>query len=809
MAMNQKKFDYGLDHTLRDTRPLLTKIRDFFADSTVAMVTLLIMAMIIFVPETGILFADLVLVFAVWFFWWAFKYPKDIIHKMPASSPYPDGRNTGGGRSGQAEGILYMGNADPGNEEIWFTNEDARTHVLYLGTTGSGKTEGLKSMVSNALTWSSGFIYVDGKADTDLWSSLSAMARRFGRDDDLLVLNYMTGNSDARAASNSMNPFSSGSASYLAQMLVSLMPEAEGDNAMWKERAVALLSSLMPALTYQRDHLNEPLNIGRLRQVLNFPDVIKLSRDERLPERIRESIKGYLDTLPGYVDEVFDDNGKQKPMGPDQPMVDVQVPQQQHGYLSMQFTRALQSLGDDYGYIFDVENADVDMKDVVLNRRILVVLIPALEKSTDETANLGKIVAATLKGMMGSTLGANVEGEAATTIDNKPTNSATPFMTVFDEVGYYTAPGMAVMAAQARSLGFCLVYAAQDLPAMEKRIKEEARSITANCNIKIFGKLEDPSDTKDFFEKTVGNALVTEVSSFSINGGSLTGSYLDAQQASVQLRPRSSYDGIKKFKEGQAVLCFGEIVNDAKMYYANPGKAAAMRVQRYLALDKMSDDITKHMGQIQKLRDCLVDKEWNAKKADISVESNAEIEKMAEDLDILQPVEADDPLKTGALALTGMYLLDHPDALEQADTLAQPKAKTEPPQQQAQTPQTPASQPLPKTGGDDSLTWANVINGDVLSDDEGDEEEDGEAGSGGSGSSAVNPDYSASDAVDQMARDGTADMPDNLSDAVKDILKSAAESLSAGLFSLPTISTDAGTGAPTPPKQPPASPAKA
>lgn len=88
------------------------------------------------------------------------------------------------------------------------------------------------------------------------------------------------------------------------------------------------------------------------------------------------------------------------------------------------------------------------MLDVVLNRRILIVLIPALEKSADETANLGKIVAATLKGMMGTLLGATVEGESSTVIDNKPVHSSTPFMTIFDEVGYYTTQGMAVMAAR-------------------------------------------------------------------------------------------------------------------------------------------------------------------------------------------------------------------------------------------------------------------------------------------------------------------------------------------------------------------------
>ena len=57
-----------------------------------------------------------------------------------------------------------LGNDHETNEEIWFTNSDARTHCLYLGTTGSGKTFGLKSYACNALCWASGFVYIDGKA---------------------------------------------------------------------------------------------------------------------------------------------------------------------------------------------------------------------------------------------------------------------------------------------------------------------------------------------------------------------------------------------------------------------------------------------------------------------------------------------------------------------------------------------------------------------------------------------------------------------------------------------------------------------
>ncbi len=187
-------------------------------------------------------------------------------------------------------------------------------------------------------------------------------------------------------------------------------------------------------------------------------------------------------------------------------------------------------------------------------------------------------------------------------------------MTVFDEVGYYTASGMAVMAAQARSLGFSLIFSGQDLPAMKKRVREEANSIVANCNIKIFGKLEDPTETKDFFEKTVGSGFFTEVSSFSMEGGGSMGSYFDSKQASVQLRPRASYDGLREFKEGEAVMCFAGVLYDTKIFYSNPGHAKAMRVTRFLGLAPPDNLTMRHAKTIRDLRDRMVHKSWTAKK---------------------------------------------------------------------------------------------------------------------------------------------------------------------------------------------------
>ena len=640
-----KKHFVNQRNLLRDARPASVRIKDYWNQpSSMTSVMVVFVAGLVAVPEV-VPFADIILVISFFYARWVlFKTTIELPFKMPkAAAPLPDPHNPAPGKSGagKSEGILYLGNVDEADHpdhgrELWLTNTDARTHVLFLGTTGSGKTEGLKSIVANALTWGSGFVYIDGKADTDLWASLYALARRFGRDDDLLVLNYMTANSDNGAVSNTMNPFSNGSASYLTNMVVTLMPDAGGDNAMWKERAVALMGALMPALTWKRDKAGLLLDVGILREYIELPAIIRLSRDPSLPERIVRALQGYLRTLPGYIDAAFDDEGNERPPSSDQPMYDLQVARQQHGYLSMQFTRSLQSLGDEYGYIFKAQLADVDVLDVVLNRRILVGLIPSLEKSGDEAANLGKIVVASLKGMMGATLGNTVEGSWENAIGSKQTRSSSSFMTVFDEVGYYTAQGMAVMAAQARSLGFSLIFAAQDLPSMEKRIKQEAQSILANCNLKIFGKLEDPGDTKKFFGDHVGDGFVLETNGMQAKTDTVTGLFMNKPffdnygTTGPVLRVRAAYDHLRGQREGEVHMFFAEFLVRARMFYAVADRVQALRVHKLLPLPPTLPTTVKRERAITEVGSRLKDPDWTATSIAAEAKGTPEITRLAE-----------------------------------------------------------------------------------------------------------------------------------------------------------------------------------
>ena len=131
---------------------------------------------------------------------------------------------------------------------------------LIFGSTGSGKTEALVSIAYNALLQGSGFIYVDGKGDNSLFAKIFSMVRSMGREDDMLLINFMTGARDIvgpqkKRLSNTMNPFCNGSSSMLSQLVVSLMDSGaqSSDGDMWKGRAIVFVEALMKVLVAMRD----------------------------------------------------------------------------------------------------------------------------------------------------------------------------------------------------------------------------------------------------------------------------------------------------------------------------------------------------------------------------------------------------------------------------------------------------------------------------------------------------------------------------------------------------------------------------
>lgn len=595
---------------IRDTRTIWQRMGDFFRSPLAVALTLFVGAIsAVIIPGV----ADFLFVVGIFVFLIAFTRRTTLPFRLPQSSHLTDYNDLAPGKNTprKARGIYFFGNEQKTNMELWFSNEDMRTHVLMFGSTGSGKTEALVSMAYNALLQGSGFIYVDGKGDNSLFAKVFSMVRSMGREDDMLLVNFMTGAKDIigpqkKRLSNTLNPFSIGSSSMLAQLVVSLMDQSAGspDGDMWKGRAIAFVEALMKILVAMRDSGHILLDANSIRNYFALDRIEAMVLDkvfirdgglepvslEGIPPIVMEPITNYLITLPGFNKEK---KGKQ-----------VSQVLEQHGFITMQLTRVFTSLADTYGHILRTKLAEVDLRDVVLNRRILVVLLPALEKSPDELANLGKVIIASLRAMMASGLGDEVEGEYRDLIQRKPTNSPSPYLCILDEYGYYAVKGFAVVPAQARSLGFSVVFAGQDLPAFQKASKEEAASIGANTNIKICMKLEDPMETWDFFMKTAGESYVTHVESYQADAKSLTNSYLDTKSAKLEKRARVDLLDLKEQREGEAHIFFKSKVVRASMFYADPRPVKKMRLTHFLKVDLPSDDlVNKFVKSLDRIKE--------------------------------------------------------------------------------------------------------------------------------------------------------------------------------------------------------------
>jgi len=656
---------HELDPTLllRDTRTFTQRLADFFSDPTnIAILLFSLAAIAYYFSEV----ATLLLIVGGLFFLYSFTRKQKLPFRLPQVSRVKDFNDIKPGlqKPNIARGIAYFGNDRKSGEELWFANEDMRTHALIFGSTGSGKTEALVSLAYNALIQGSGFIYVDGKGDNSLYAKVFSLVRSMGREDDLLLINFMTGARDivgpqTKRLSNTLNPFCQGSSSMLTQLVVSLMGSSSqsSDGDMWKGRAIAFVEALMRLLVYMRDEGAILLDANSIR---NYFDLQRLEsividkvfpRDEQesinieqIPKLVTDPLRNYLNTLPGYNKEK---KGKQ-----------VSQVLEQHGFITMQLVRSFSSLADTYGHIIRTNLAEVDFKDVVLNRRILVVLLPALEKSPDELSNLGKIIVSSLKAMMAAGLGEEVEGDYRDVILRKPTNAPTPYMCILDEYGYYAVQGFAVVPAQARSLGFSVIFAGQDLPAFQKASKEEAASIGANTNIKICMKLEDPTETWDFFTKTAGEAYVTKVDSFQTKDGSIANSYMDTKSSSFEKRARVDLLDLKEQTEGEAHIFFKSKIVRARMFYANPKPVKQLKINQFLKVEPPPDDyLIKLQKQLTSFQQIL-------KSGDLSINKVVENEEITIITKALHDATVTEPIERGVAALIAFHGHNEPEPVE-------------------------------------------------------------------------------------------------------------------------------------------------
>lgn len=596
----EKREEQDAKRLLRDPRGLFTRLHEALATPGPLGMTFAVLAVVVLIMPVLI---EVVLLIAL-ILWLTYASEARHTHlpmRLPVEYGGTDYNDPIPGRTQfrKARGIFFLGNEKKTNEELHLTADDMLTHMLVFGTTGSGKTESLLSLGWNSLSMGSGLIYIDPKGTNKLALQIWVMARAVGRDDDFLLINYSTGNRSIAQfspdrISNTSNPFAHGTADFLSDIMNSLIPASEGENAIFSERAVALMKTLMMGLVEMRDQRRINLSVRTIRHWMTLEKCMEIAKDPSLSESTRASMASYLDSVAGF-DASKDATGQ----GEDT--------RKQFGYAQAYFTRALSSLTDTYGHVYGSIMGEVDYRDVVFNRRILVVLLPSMEKAPPELKSLGKVVLASIRSAMAMGLGNLFEGDYENMIEALPSASSVPNLVIADEYGYVATEGFAVTAAQARGLGFSVTFAGQDFAGFKRGSETEAESIVANTKVKIVMSLEDAASTWDIVKVIGAESSVVNTAGFTSEKGSVLGGYADQQNASVERRARVDLLDLRDQIEGEFHVFHKAAIVRGQMFHADPPiKGVRMTLSRMLEIDRPDvRSLSAKYGPIHDLSDKL------------------------------------------------------------------------------------------------------------------------------------------------------------------------------------------------------------
>lgn len=490
----------------------------------------------------------------------------------------------------KSSGIMCLGHARHRflGRELWLTRDDCLRHMQLLATTGSGKTEALLSLQLNSICMGRGMTFSDGKAETRLAYAIWSLMRRYGQEDNYYVLNFLNGGRDrfdellgndrTRPQSNSINFFGDATATFIIQLMESLLPQVGASEAGWQDKAKPMLYGLVYALYYKCKKENIRLSQSLIQKHLPLRKLAGLyieGRQNGWHDEALNALEAYLSTLAGFRMELIS-----RPSEWDQGVYD------QHGFLIQQFSRMLAMFNDVYGHIFSSDAGDIDIRDVLHNDRTLVVLIPALELSKSESANLGKLYISAKRMVIARDLGYQLEGKRKDVLLSKKFWNPFPYPDIHDELGSYFAPGMDDLAAQMRSLGMMLVISAQDIQRFVAQFKGEYQTVNANTLVKWFMALQDEKDTFELAKATAGKDYYAELGEMKRTPGTVSSSFEEANTTYIREKNRITLDELKDLNPGEGFISFkSALVPGSAIYIPDDEKLSSkleLRINRFI-----------------------------------------------------------------------------------------------------------------------------------------------------------------------------------------------------------------------------------
>ena len=254
-------------------------------------------------------------------------------------------------------------------EKKWILNQYP---MLITGSTGAGKTETLLSMASQYIENQEGVIYFEGRGDYIVYTKLFSYATQCNRLNDLYCLNFMNGNRDVFGESiNKNNP------ETISHSIDPINPMLGSDQ--YFNRFFGRLGIIIHSILKEISHENQLMDMQSLESILMLNNLIKWHKENKFNTK---EISDYLIEIGLSLESDNDEDD----------FNDALLKHAINSHDAYETVKLFKS----FSYMFKLD-CSINMERIFLERKILVVLLPALEKSTIELSQLGAMIASQIK----------------------------------------------------------------------------------------------------------------------------------------------------------------------------------------------------------------------------------------------------------------------------------------------------------------------------------------------------------------------------------------------------------------------------
>lgn len=242
--------------------------------------------------------------------------------------------------------------------------------VMAVGSTGSGKTEVLLSMADSHMENKEGVIYIDAKGSIGVYEKMFSHAKKHNRIEDLFYLTFMTGSRDFNQETTSGNAEPPEKNSHSIDPINPM----RGNLGYFSRFFGVHIGSIMHAALEYLHQKNKVVDVQSLSSFLMLKNLLHWHQHQTFGDI--PALTSYL-ALLGLEDWI--EQQKNLPH-----ILKIHAEYCQDALSTLKIVQA-------YPHVLKTD-CSINMQDIFLQRKILLVLLPALEKCPEDFGKIGRLI---------------------------------------------------------------------------------------------------------------------------------------------------------------------------------------------------------------------------------------------------------------------------------------------------------------------------------------------------------------------------------------------------------------------------------